>query len=213
MYFVGLGDISPLWAVFPSDCAPNNALKFTKPNASCWFGTDNCTYWCQVWFAAKHPAVAPSLWAKASWGDRGPTWCGAMSASWTNIPIIIYMTLIGDCWLAAALVDGGVSGGYPLAEHGPAACATWCLCTVTESTTWSVLTLPLWRVLTKNILLGVGHHWAWRCPIPGCSPGERPSLPGHQGLDSRTPSLGVLLRDARLFFPGLPLSADPFPAI
>ena len=33
----------------------NNALKFTKPNAEYWFGTDNIgrDYWCQVWFAAQ----------------------------------------------------------------------------------------------------------------------------------------------------------------
>ena len=73
---------------------------------------------------------------------------------------------------------------------------------------------PLWRVLTKNILpylvsviiLGMA------LSIPATISLESTLSYLGIGLDSRTPSLGVLLRDARLFFLDYPYLLI-FPAV
>lgn len=207
----------------------NNALKFTKPNAEYWFGTDNIgrDYWCQVWFAAQTSirmalivAVGESalgiviglLWGYVRKLDRFFT---ELYNLIYNIPIIIYMTLIAllvgrsfwimvvsliaTHWLNMARRVRNMVFMYRDREYN---LASRCLGT------------PLWRVLTKNILpylvsviiLGMA------LSIPATISLESTLSYLGIGLDSRTPSLGVLLRDARLFFLDYPYLLI-FPAV
>ena len=207
----------------------NNALKFTKPNAEYWFGTDNIgrDYWCQVWFAAQTSirmalivAVGESVlgiviglvWGYVRKLDRFFT---ELYNLIYNIPIIIYMTLIAllvgrsfwimvvslvaTQWLNMARRVRNMVFMYRDREYN---LASRCLGT------------PLWRVLTKNILpylvsviiLGMA------LSIPATISLESTLSYLGIGLDSRTPSLGVLLRDARLFFLDYPYLLI-FPAV
>lgn len=207
----------------------NNALKFTKPNAEYWFGTDNIgrDYWCQVWFAAQTSirmalivAVGESVlgiviglvWGYVRKLDRFFT---ELYNLIYNIPIIIYMTLIAllvgrsfwimvvslvaTHWLNMARRVRNMVFMYRDREYN---LASRCLGT------------PLWRVLTKNILpylvsviiLGMA------LSIPAAISLESTLSYLGIGLDSRTPSLGVLLRDARLFFLDYPYLLI-FPAV
>ena len=207
----------------------NNALKFTKPNAEYWFGTDNIgrDYWCQVWFAAQTSirmalivAVGESVlgiviglvWGYVRKLDRFFT---ELYNLIYNIPIIIYMTLIAllvgrsfwimvvslvaTHWLNMARRVRNMVFMYRDREYN---LASRCLGT------------PLWRVLTKNILpylvsviiLGMA------LSIPATISLESTLSYLGIGLDSRTPSLGVLLRDARLFFLDYPYLLI-FPAV
>lgn len=207
----------------------NNALKFTKPNAEYWFGTDNIgrDYWCQVWFAAQTSirmalivAVGESVlgiviglvWGYVRKLDRFFT---ELYNLIYNIPIIIYMTLIAllvgrsfwimvvslvaTHWLNMARRVRNMVFMYRDREYN---LASRCLGT------------PLWRVLTKNILpylvsviiLGMA------LSIPATISLESTLSYLGIGLDSRTPSLGVLLRDARLSFLDYPYLLI-FPAV
>ena len=207
----------------------NNALKSTKPNAEYWFGTDNIgrDYWCQVWFAAQTSirmalivAVGESVlgiviglvWGYVRKLDRFFT---ELYNLIYNIPIIIYMTLIAllvgrsfwimvvslvaTHWLNMARRVRNMVFMYRDREYN---LASRCLGT------------PLWRVLTKNILpylvsviiLGMA------LSIPATISLESTLSYLGIGLDSRTPSLGVLLRDARLFFLDYPYLLI-FPAV
>ena len=207
----------------------NNALKFTKPNAEYWFGTDNIgrDYWCQVWFAAQTSIrmalivagggsvlgiVIGLVWGYVRKLDRFFT---ELYNLIYNIPIIIYMTLIAllvgrsfwimvvslvaTHWLNMARRVRNMVFMYRDREYN---LASRCLGT------------PLWRVLTKNILpylvsviiLGMA------LSIPATISLESTLSYLGIGLDSRTPSLGVLLRDARLFFLDYPYLLI-FPAV
>lgn len=207
----------------------NNALKFTKPNAEYWFGTDNIgrDYWSQVWFAAQTSirmalivAVGESVlgiviglvWGYVRKLDRFFT---ELYNLIYNIPIIIYMTLIAllvgrsfwimvvslvaTHWLNMARRVRNMVFMYRDREYN---LASRCLGT------------PLWRVLTKNILpylvsviiLGMA------LSIPATIALESTLSYLGIGLDGRTPSLGVLLRDARLFFLDYPYLLF-FPAV
>ena len=181
----------------------NNALKFTKPNAEYWFGTDNIgrDYWCQVWFAAQTSirmalivAVGESVlgiviglvWGYVRKLDRFFT---ELYNLIYNIPIIIYMTLI-------ALLVGR---------------SFWIMVVSLVATHWLNMAR---RVRNKNILpylvsviiLGMA------LSIPATISLESTLSYLGIGLDGRTPSLGVLLRDARLFFLDYPYLLI-FPAV
>lgn len=207
----------------------NNALKFTKPNAEYWFGTDNIgrDYWCQVWFAAQtsiRMALIVAVGESALGIVIGLVWgyVRKLDRFFTelynliyNIPIIIYMTLIAllvgrsfwimvvslvaTHWLNMARRVRNMVFMYRDREYN---LASRCLGT------------PLWRVLTKNILpylvsviiLGMA------LSIPATISLESTLSYLGIGLDSRTPSLGVLLRDARLFFLDYPYLLI-FPAV
>ena len=195
----------------------NNALKFTRPNAEFWFGTDNIgrDYWCQVWFAAQTSirmalivAIGESilgiiiglLWGYVRATDRFFT---ELYNLIYNIPTIIYMTLIAllvgrsftimavsliaTHWLVMARQVRNLVFMYRDREYN---LASRCLGT------------PLWRVLTKNILPYMISVSIMRIALSIPSTISLESTLSYLGigLDSRTPSLGVLLRDARLFF-------------
>ena len=207
----------------------DTALKFIRPNGEFWFGTDNIgrDYWCQVWFAAQTSirmalivAVGESilgviiglLWGYVRKLDRFFT---ELYNLIYNIPIIIYMTLIAllvgrsfwimvvslvaTHWLNMARRVRNMVFMYRDREYN---LASRCLGT------------PLWRVLTKNILpymvsviiLGMA------LSIPATISLESTLSYLGLGLDGRTPSLGVLLRNARMFFLDYPYLLI-FPAV
>lgn len=176
----------------------NNALKFTKPNAEYWFGTDNIgrDYWCQVWFAAQTSirmalivAVGESVlgiviglvWGYVRKLDRFFT---ELYNLIYNIPIIIYMTLIAllvgrsfwimvvslvaTHWLNMARRVRNMVFMYRDREYN---LASRCLGTPAVA-----------RADQKHpALSGVGHHSGHGAVHPGYHlPGEHPLLPGHR---------------------------------
>ena len=191
--------------------------KFIAPNSEYWFGTDNLgrDYWCQVWYAAQTSirlALVVALGEGIVGIIIGLVWGYVRSLDRfftelynliNNIPIIIYMTLIAlmigqsftimaisliaTGWLVMARRVRNMVFMYRDREYN---LASRCLGT------------PLWRVLTKNILPYLVSVIILRLAL------SIPSTIGLEstlsylglGLDDRTPSLGVLLRNARLFF-------------
>ena len=203
--------------------------KFISPNSEYWFGTDNIgrDYWCQVWFAAQTSIrlalvvalgegivgiIIGLIWGYVRSLDRFFT---ELYNLINNIPIIIYMTLIAlmigqsftimaisliaTGWLNMARGVRNMGFMYRDREYN---LASRCLGT------------PLWRVLTKNILPYLVSVIILRLAL------SIPSTIGLEstlsylglGLDDRTPSLGVLLRNARLFFLDYPYLLI-FPAV
>lgn len=195
----------------------DTSLKFTSPNAEYWFGTDNVgrDYWCQVWYAAQISirlalivAIGESivgiiiglLWGYVRSLDRFFT---ELYNLIYNIPTIIYMlliallvgqsftimavSLIATHWLNMARRVRNMVFMYRDREYN---LASRCLGT------------PLWRVLTKNILPYLVSVIILRMAlsIPGTINMESTLSYLGLGLDSKTPSLGILLRDARLYF-------------
>lgn len=195
----------------------DSSIKFTSPNAEYWFGTDNVgrDYWCQVWYAAQISirlalivALGESilgiiiglLWGYVRQLDRFFT---ELYNLIYNIPTIIYMlliallvgqsftimavSLIATHWLNMARRVRNMVFMYRDREYN---LASRCLGT------------PLWRVLTKNILPYMISVIILRMAlsIPGTIALESTLSYLGLGLDSKTPTLGILLREARLFF-------------
>lgn len=195
----------------------DTSIKFTSPNAEYWFGTDNVgrDYWCQVWYAAQISirlalivALGESivgitiglLWGYVRQLDRFFT---ELYNLIYNIPTIIYMllialligqsftimavSLIATHWLNMARRVRNMVFMYRDREYN---LASRCLGT------------PLWRVLTKNILPYMISVVILRMAlsIPGTIALESTLSYLGLGLDSKTPTLGILLREARLFF-------------
>ena len=203
--------------------------KFISPNSEYWFGTDNIgrDYWCQVWFAAQTSIrlalvvalgegivgiIIGLIWGYVRSLDRFFT---ELYNLINNIPIIIYMTLIalmiGQSFTIMAIsliatgwlnMARGVRNMVFMYRDREYNLASRCLGT------------PLWRVLTKNILPYLVSVIILRLAL------SIPSTIGLEstlsylglGLDDRTPSLGVLLRNARLFFLDYPYLLI-FPAV
>lgn len=200
-----------------ADLTVDTSIKFTSPNAEYWFGTDNVgrDYWCQVWYAAQISirlalivALGESivgitiglLWGYVRQLDRFFT---ELYNLIYNIPTIIYMllialligqsftimavSLIATHWLNMARRVRNMVFMYRDREYN---LASRCLGT------------PLWRVLTKNILPYMISVVILRMAlsIPGTIALESTLSYLGLGLDSKTPTLGILLREARLFF-------------
>lgn len=207
----------------------DSSIKFTSPNAEYWFGTDNVgrDYWCQVWYAAQISirlalivALGESilgiiiglLWGYVRQLDRFFT---ELYNLIYNIPTIIYMllialligqsftimavSLIATHWLNMARRVRNMVFMYRDREYN---LASRCLGT------------PLWRVLTKNILPYMISVILLRMAlsIPGTISLESTLSYLGLGLDSKTPTLGILLREARLFFLDYPYLLI-FPAV
>ncbi len=194
----------------------DNALMFTSPNAEFWFGTDNIgrDYWSQVWHATRTSiilAVSVSfgqiflgmiiglVWGYVRKLDRIIT---ELYNLIDNIPTIIYMTLIvlligksyyimGTAiivfgWLPTARNVRNLVFMYRDREYN---LASRCLGT------------SLRRILIKNILPYLVSVIVLRLAlaIPGTIAYE--TTLAYLGLmDISTPSLGILLRNARSFF-------------
>lgn len=198
----------------------DNSLMFTAPNAEFWFGTDNMgrDYWSQVWYATRTSillAVSVSLgqifvgviiglvWGYVRKLDRFFT---ELYNLIDNIPTIIYMTLIalmlgkttlimgaamiGFGWLATARNVRNLVFMYRDREYN---LASRCLGT------------SLWRILTRNILPYLVSVIILRLAlaIPGTIAYET-TLTYLGLMDISTPSLGILLRNARAYFLAYP---------
>lgn len=211
-------------------------ISYLTPNAEYWFGTDNLgrDYWCQVWYAAQISirlalivAAGESvlgifigcLWGYVRALDRFFT---ELYNFITNIPTIIYMTLIAMVvgqsftimattmiligWLGMARNVRNLVMIYRDREFN---LASRCLGT------------PIHRILIKNILPQLVSAIILRLAIsiPGTIAMESTLSYLGLGLDINTPSLGILLRNARidfltrphlLFFPAVIVSIVTF---
>lgn len=194
----------------------DDALMFIAPNGEFWFGTDNLgrDYWSQVWHATRTSiilAVSVSMGQITLGVVIGLVWgyVRRLDRFFTelynlidNIPTIIYMTLIalmiGKSYLimgAAIIAFGWLSTArnvrnlvfmYRDREYN---LASRCLGT------------SLWRILAKNIFPYLVSVIVLRLAlaIPGTIAYE--TTLAYLGLmDISTPSLGILLRNARSYF-------------
>ena len=194
----------------------DSALAFTKPNGEFWFGTDNLgrDYWCQVWYAAQISiklALIVALGECVLGVTIGCIWGYVRSLDRifteiyniiNNIPIIIYMTLaallfgqsfrnmaiamIAVGWLVMARNVRNLVLMYRDREYN---LASRCLGT------------SLWRILYRNILPYMVSVIILRLAlaIPGTIAYET-TLTYLGLMDISTPSLGILLRNARSYF-------------
>lgn len=195
----------------------DSSLAFTAPNDEFWFGTDNLgrDYWCQVWYASQISiklalivaigeciigVTIGCLWGYVRALDRPLT---ELYNIINNIPNIIYMTLIALVvgqsftimatamiaigWLTMARNVRNLVIMYRDREYN---LASRCLGT------------PIWRVLTKNILPYLISVVILRLAlsIPATIALESTLSYLGLGLDVNTPSLGIILRNARSYF-------------
>ncbi len=207
----------------------DSSLAFTKPNGQFWFGTDNLgrDYWCQVWYAAQVSIKLALIVAAGEcvlgvtigciWGyvrslDRFLT---EVYNVINNIPTVIYMTLVAlivgqsfrnmaiamICigWLTMARNVRNLVLMYRDREYN---LASRCLGT------------PVWRVLVKNIFPYLISVVILRLAlaIPSTIALESTLSYLGLGLDINTPSLGILLRNARNYFLDYPYLLI-FPAV
>ena len=199
----------------------DTSLAFIRPNSEYWFGTDNLgqDYWCQVWYAAQISIKLALIVALGEcvvgitigciWGyvrklDRLFT---EIYNIINNIPTILYMMLIAlivgqsftimavsmICfgWLTMARNVRNLVLMYRDREYN---LASRCLGT------------PIWRVLVKNILPYLISVIILRLAlsIPSTIALESTLSYLGLGLDVNTPSLGILLRNARTSFLNYP---------
>ena len=194
----------------------DNNLMFISPNSEFWFGTDNMgrDYWAQVWCATRTSimlAVSVSLGQIALGVLIGLIWgyVRKLDAFFTNlynlidnVPTIIYMTLIalmlgkttlimgvamiGFGWLATARNVRNLVFMYRDREYN---LASRCLGT------------SIWRILARNIFPYLVSVIILRLAlaIPGTIAYET-TLTYLGLMDISTPSLGILLRNARSYF-------------
>ncbi len=212
--------IAPLISIYDADTVriehPNRETRFISPNSHFWFGTDSlgCDYWCQVWSATRTSIILSVsvsvgqilvgviiglLWGYVRKLDRFFT---ELYNFIDNIPTIIYMTLIALMigkstlimavamiafyWLGTARNIRNLVFMYRDREYN---LASRCLGT------------GLWRILAKNIFPYLISVIVLRLAlsIPGIIAYET-TLSYLGLLDITTPSLGILLRDARSNF-------------
>ena len=194
----------------------DNSLMFTSPDGEFWFGTDNLgrDYWAQVWYATRTSillavsvalgqiilgVIIGLLWGYVRKLDRFFTEVYNLI---DNIPTIIYMTLIalmvgktytimaiaiiGLGWLAPARNVRNLVFIYRDREYN---LASRCLGT------------GLWRILTKNILPYLVSVIILRLALAIPNTIAYETTLAYLGLmDISTPSLGILLRNARSYF-------------
>lgn len=212
-----------------SEIRPDKTKIFIHPNDEYWFGTDNLgrDYWCQVWYATQISIKLSILVAAGEillgvavglvWGyvrktDRFFT---EVYNILVNVPTIIYMTLIAlmigqsfSILTGTLIVFGWMYTGrhvrnlvliYRDREYN---LASRCLGT------------PMSRILTRNILPYLTSVLMLRLAL------SIPAAIGYEttlsylglGLGIETPSLGILLRNARNYFLDFPYLLF-FPAI
>lgn len=207
----------------------NSNLAFTHPNGEYWFGTDNLgrDYWCQVWYASQTSIKLALLVAVGEcavgitigcvWGyirqlDRLIT---EIYNIMNNVPTIIYMTLIALLigqsftimaisliafgWLRMARNVRNLVLMYRDREYN---LASRCLGT------------SIGRILVKNVLPYLISVIILRLAlsIPSTISLESTLSYLGLGLDINTPSLGILLRNARSYFLDYPYLLI-FPAV
>ena len=200
-----------------SELLSDQNKSFLGPTAEYWFGTDNLgrDYWCQVWYAAQVSiklslvvAIGEAiigvaigcLWGYVRWLDRPLT---ELYNVINNIPTIIYMMLValmvgqGFGIMATAMIATGwlimarnVRNLVLMYRDREYNLASRCLGT------------PVWRVLVKNIFPYLISVVILRLAlsIPGTIALESTLSYLGLGMGVDTPSLGLLLRNARNFF-------------
>lgn len=208
---------------------PDNSVMFTSPNSEYWFGTDNLgrDYWCQVWYSTQTSIKLSGL---VGLGEAligiiiGCVWGYIRKIDrlmieiyniLTNVPTIIYMTLIALMFgqnfiiMAVSLIAFGWMGMakqirnlvimYRDREYN---LASRCLGT------------RLGTMLTKNIIPYLVSVIILRVAlsIPRTIAAETTLSYLGLGLDINTPSLGILLRNARSYFMDFPYLLI-FPAV
>ena len=212
--------IAPMISIYDASTVridfPNRETRFMAPDSHFWFGTDSlgCDYWCQVWSATRTSIILSVsvsvgqilvgviiglLWGYVRKLDRFFT---ELYNFIDNIPTIIYMTLIALMigkstmimaaamiafyWLGTARNIRNLVFMYRDREYN---LASRCLGT------------GLGRILTKNIFPYLISVIVLRLAlsIPGIIAYET-TLSYLGLLDITTPSLGILLRDARSNF-------------
>lgn len=207
----------------------DSSLAFTPPNGEFWFGTDNLgrDYWCQVWYAAQTSiklaiivavgecvlgVTIGCLWGYVRVLDRPLT---EIYNIINNIPMIIYMTLIalliGQSFtvMAISLI---CFGWLPMARN------VRNLVLMYRDREYNLasrcLGTPVWRVLVKNILPYLVSIIILRLAlsIPSTIALESTLSYLGLGLGIDTPSLGILLRNARNYFLDYPYLLI-FPAV
>ncbi len=200
----------------------NSSTAFVRSfDKEYWFGTDNLgrDYWCQVWYAAQVSirlalivavgecivgVIIGCLWGYVRWLDRPIT---EVYNIMSNVPTIIYMTLIAllvgqsfrtmafsliaTGWLTMARNVRNLVLMYRDREYN---LASRCLGT------------PVRRVLSRNLLPYLVSVIILRLAlsIPGTIGMESTLSYLGLGLDVNTPSLGILLRNARNYFVNYP---------
>lgn len=200
---------------------PDKSKIFIRPNSEYWFGTDNLgrDYWCQVWYATQTSIKLSTLVAVGQitlgvgvglvWGyvrKMNPFFTELYNIL-VNVPTIIYHTLIalviGQSFntLTGTLILFGWMGParhirnlvfiYRDREYN---LASRCLGT------------PMKRILLRNILPYLTSVIILNLAL------SIPNAIGHEttlsylglGLGIDTPSLGILLRNARSYFLDFP---------
>jgi len=209
--------------------APDLNKSFISPNSEYWFGTDNIgrDYWCQVWYASQTSIKLAALVGLGEcivgiiigciWGyvrklDRLIT---EIYNIINCVPMIIYMTLIALLvgqsftimavslvafgWLIMARNVRNLVFMYRDREFNLASRA---------------LGTPISRILLRNILPQLVSVIILRLAlsIPATITMETTLSYLGLGLDVNTPSLGILLRNARSYFLDYPYLLI-FPAV
>lgn len=200
----------------PNNLRLDNKLAFTTPNSTYWFGTDNLgrDYWSQVWSATRTSiilSVSVSLgqifvgvciglvWGYVRKLDRFFT---ELYNFIDNIPTIIYMTLIALMIGKSTLIMGiSMIAFYWLGTARNVRNLVFMYRDREYNLASRCLGTGLWRILTKNIFPYLVSVIILRLAlsIPGIIAYET-TLSYLGLLDISSPSLGILLRNARSYF-------------
>ena len=170
----------------------DSSKAFINPNSEYWFGTDNIgrDYWCQVWYAAQ-TSIKLALIVGIGECAVGIT----IGQSFT----IMCVSLIAFHWLVMARNVRNLVMIYRDREFNLAS---------------RTLGTPIYRILIKNLLPQLVSVIILRLAlsIPGTINMETTLSYLGLGLDINTPSLGILLRNARSYFLDYPYLLV-FPAV
>jgi oligopeptide transport system permease protein len=212
-----------------SSLVPDTTKAFISPNSEYWFGTDNLgrDYWSQVWYASQISIklalivgigecilgiIIGCLWGYVRKLDRFFT---ELYNLVYNVPSIIYLTLITlmigqSFWIMAVSL---IAFGWLVMARNVRN-----LVIIHRDREYNLasraLGTPTWRILLKNILPQLISVIILRLAlsIPNTIATESMLSYLGLGLDINTPSLGILLRNARTFFLDYPYLLV-FPAV
>nr|WP_300003328.1 ABC transporter permease [Tissierella sp.] len=208
---------------------PDTSKGFIRPNSEYWFGTDNLgrDYWSQVWYSSQISiklalivgigegiigVIIGCLWGYVRSLDRFFT---ELYNLINNVPVIIYLTLIAlivgqSFWIMAGSL---IAFGWLVMARNVRN-----LVIMHRDREYNLasraLGTPTWRILLKNILPQLISVIILRLALSIPSTIAMESMLSYLGLglDINTPSLGILLRNARTFFLDYPYLLI-FPAV
>ena len=208
----------------------NSSLAFTKPNSEFWFGTDNLgrDYWCQVWYAAQVSIKLALIVAAGECVIGVIIGSGNMTSLGLNFGNLI-LRVVGDghlflgglmVMIMSIILGMGVPGvalvfGQSFRNMALAMIAFGWLVMARNvrnlvlmyrdreyNLASRCLGTPVWRILLKNIFPYLISVVILRLAlsIPQTIALESTLSYLGLGLDVNTPSLGILLRNARNYF-------------